>query len=647
VTARSLIIAGALVPFNTWWLFQMNDVWYVANPTALSLYFNAIFILALLAGLNALVARIRPAVALSAAELLVVYIVLAITSSCAGTDSMHWMLPEVAGVFFRASPELGWREAFFHHMPAPFTMQDPVSLRMLFEGDTDFYATQAAWRPWMTTAGWWMLFVTALWLGPMGAAVIVRRRWTEVERLQYPLVQIPFELVRPKSAILRSRMFWVFAGLVCAMRLLDGLHAIYPAVPQIPLGVAWEGGLPAYNISRQITDSPWNAATEISVCFLPMVIGLGLLLPTELTASCVLFFFVFKAQQVATRWLGLEAAPEFPFLKEQSLGGYIGILAFSLWIGRAYVADALRRVFARGSERDAKEPLSYRSAVILIVACFAVVVFLSWSAGPSGARPGSGMLLGYAVLHWGAYYLLTLVCGRLRAELGVPNHEIERLGPVVWMGNTLGVIRGGKVSQGMVRTLTVGSVFFSLTRGMRSIPFPHQVEGLKLMEDSGGDLKRAFGVMAAALVVGVVAAWAIYLPITYHYGAGTARMVQYPDWQTHEAYSQLMSWIQDPKGFQSRRVIPTVIGFGLFMGMMSLKMRFAWWPVHPLGYALASTYGMLYWWCPFLIALTVKSLAIRYGGHRSASYLRTAAFALILGDTMGTCLWTIVRSLKR
>ena len=91
----------------------------------------------------------------------------------------------------------------------------------------------------------------------------------------------------------------------------------------------------------------------------------------------------------------------------------------------------------------------------------------------------------------------------------------------------------------------------------------------------------------------------------------------------------------------------TVIGFGLFMGMMSLKMRFAWWPVHPLGYALASTYGMLYWWCPFLIALTVKSLAIRYGGHRSASYLRTAAFALILGDTMGTCLWTIVRSLKR
>jgi hypothetical protein len=644
VTPRALLIAAALVPLNTWWLFQMNDVWYVANPTAYSFYFNVVFIFALLAGLNALIGRVSQRARLSRAELVVVYLVLTITSSCAGTDSMHWVLPEAAGVFFRATPEVGWGRAFFDHMPAGFTMQDETSLRLMFEGGTRFYATPAAWRPWVPTAVMWAVFVIVLWIGPLGAAAILHRRWTKVERLQYPLIQVPFELVRPGSTVLRSPVFWVVGAIVCAARLVDGLHALYPVLPRIPLGTAWEGGLPSYHISNQLLDRPWNAATDITLCFFPMVIGLGLLLPTELLTSCVFFFFAFKAQQVATRWLGLEATPEFPFLKEQSLGGYVGILVFSLWVGRTYYIDALRQILRGRSGRAAPPPMRYRSAAILPAGCLAIVVFLSWSAGPEGMQPGAGMLIGYAILHWGAYYLLTVVCGRLRAELGVPNHEIERLGPVVWIGNTLGVMRGGKVSRGMVQTLTVGSVFFALTRGMRSIPFPHQVEGLKLLEDCGGDGKRALRVMAAAVALGVVVAWGIYLPTVYHYGAGTARMIQYPDWQTHEAYSQLMGWIQNPKGVQYGRLGATGIGLTLFVTMMSLKTRLLWWPLHPLGYALASSYGMLYWWCPFLIALAIKGPVIRYGGHAAGRQLRTVCFALILGDTMGTCLWALVRS---
>jgi len=96
VTLRSLLITGILVPINDWWLFQMQDVWAVGNPTILSLYFNVVFILAVLTVLNSVVRRFAPILALAQAELLVIYTLLSITTSCAAYDFLHWIPPAMA-----------------------------------------------------------------------------------------------------------------------------------------------------------------------------------------------------------------------------------------------------------------------------------------------------------------------------------------------------------------------------------------------------------------------------------------------------------------------------------------------------------------------------------------------------------------------
>jgi len=648
VTWRAIVVAALIAPLNTLWLYLMQEVWQVGNPTAGSLYFNVFFIILVVTLVNAGVRRLRPGRALSQGELLVIYVLLCITSSCAGYDSIHWVLPDTTGVIYRASPELGWERTFFRHLPVSLIMRDEHSLRWLFEGGRSFYAEPDLWRPWTGPALWWMALMSALWLAPLGLAVFVRRRWQEDERLLYPIAQVPLELTHPQPATTRSATWWIAVGVVLAIRVVSALHEVHPAFPRIPLSVAWErDGSPSFLLSRFLDASPWKAASNISVSFLPTIIGFGMLLPAELLTSCVFFFFFHQGQQVLARALGAEVHPGSPFIKEQSFGGYLAIVVFALWIGRGYWRRVLGCVRRPDPAAEAREPIGYRTAAIVFLTGLMAVVWISWSAGPQGMEPGAGMSLPYALAHWGLYYVLTFVAGRLRAEVGAPNHELERLGPVVFLGNTFGTRRGRRPSDGVVRSLTVGSVFFSLTRGMRSIPFPHTVEGLKLMSSTGGSSRSLFTAMLGATVAGVILAWLIYLPTVYHYGAGTAKMVQYSDWHTYETYGQLSSWVNNPQGLDLYRLVPTIVGFAVYGGMMLLRTGTSWWPLHPLGYALSSTYGMLYWWCPFLIALLVKGSVLRYGGVKANRWLRCLAFGLIVGDTLGTCLASFIYFLSR
>ena len=49
---RFWLLAGALVPFNAYWVMQSEVVRYAGHPTTISLFYNCIFWLCLLLGVN-------------------------------------------------------------------------------------------------------------------------------------------------------------------------------------------------------------------------------------------------------------------------------------------------------------------------------------------------------------------------------------------------------------------------------------------------------------------------------------------------------------------------------------------------------------------------------------------------------------------
>ena len=107
VTPRAVGIAMVLMPLNAWWIIRMEVVRYAGHPTTISLFFNVVFVLAVLLLLNVAVRRIRPRWASAPGEMLTVYVMLALSSALCGHDMIEVLTPMLAHVHEYARPENG------------------------------------------------------------------------------------------------------------------------------------------------------------------------------------------------------------------------------------------------------------------------------------------------------------------------------------------------------------------------------------------------------------------------------------------------------------------------------------------------------------------------------------------------------------
>jgi len=112
-------------------------------------------------------------------------------------------------------------------------------------------------------------------------------------------------------------------------------------------------------------------------------------------------------------------------------------------------------------------------------------------------------------------------------------------------------------------------------------------------------------------------------------------------WSCQEAWRQLSNWLVLDEGVQWGRIWASVIGFGVYFGLMLVRTWWVWWPLHPAGFAISTTWYMAHMWFPMCIACTAKSIAARYVGPRAMRGLTAAAFGLIIGDVVSGCLWTL------
>jgi len=629
VTLRVLLLSVPLIIVNNYWIMQTETIRYAGFPTTISLYYNVVFILLILMLVNLVLRRIAPRAALNHGELLVVYTILCLASSTAGHDAIQVLTPTLTHAFQYADPSNQWATLFHQYLPKWAMMSDPVALKGLYEGETELYRPEN-YTAWIQPVLLWTAFISALYLVTLCLNTVYRRRWVHSERLTYPIVQLPLEMTRPGSTMFWSRGLWVAFGVVMAIDLLNGLHMFYPNVPQIPVKVA---AVPQFNIGAQFIDRPWNAMGTVYVSFYPVAIGLGMLLPTELVFSCIFFFWFWRGQQIAAAQLGWTQLRGFPFIEEQTFAGYIGLAAFAAWTSRSYLVQVWRRIIGLPSEVDDRgEAVSFRTAFILGLVGFAFLVAFTVHAGAS---------LWYAVAFFVIHFGLALSVTRIRAEMGLPAHDLHHAGP----GQILYRIVGGvNLSP---RDRTVSNLYYWFNRAYRSYASPHQAEGFKLAERTGTDIRRLFPTMVGAIALGALAAfWAI---LHLGYKDGFAAKVQEPKVSLifgREPWDALTGQLNAPEAANVPAVWAMVMGFVFVFGLMSLKMNCVWWPIHPIGYAVSGSWSMMHLWCPFVIAWSVKWTITRYGGHEAFRRAVPYALGMILGDLVGGSLWTIYGILK-
>ena len=327
---RAVFIGTLLLPANAYWIASGE-----ATSTTVSLFFNIIFILFILLLLNLLFKQIAPNAALNQGELLIVYVMLSISSGIAGLDMMRVLMAVLVGPFWYARPENEWAELFWRFIPPWLAVQDKEILKGFAEGESSFYVPQVV-QAWLFPTLIWSGFIFLLVFGMLCINVLVRKPWTEAEKLSYPIIQLPLQMTDTRSSLLSNRMMWIGFGLGAGLDILNGLHFLYPIIPGL-------GGR-LYDLRPFFTNKPWNAIGWTPVAIFPYAVGLGFLIPLDLSFACWFFYLFWKAERILANVLGLHSIPEFPYIEQQTTGAYLGLFLIAFWMTRHHLK---RVVFCR------------------------------------------------------------------------------------------------------------------------------------------------------------------------------------------------------------------------------------------------------------------------------------------------------------
>jgi hypothetical protein len=91
------------------------------------------------------------------------------------------------------------------------------------------------------------------------------------------------------------------------------------------------------------------------------------------------------------------------------------------------------------------------------------------------------------------------------------------------------------------------------------------------------------------------------------------------------------------------------MGAGAVMAVVlgAMRLRFYWWPFHPIGYLAANCWGWNWYLTPFVLGWLGKVLVVRYGGLRLYRQTVPLAVGLIVGDMLNRGLWVMVALVTR
>lgn len=609
VTWRAVIVGLVLIPPNAWFVIH-GLFWGQSRPTTVSLIFNVIATLFLLVLLNGLLRRVRPRWALSRGELLVIYAMLSVACAVCGLDQVQTMVEVVAHPIWGATPENRWEDLFLGQMPAWVTVTDEDALRAYFDSRMPMLATPH-WRPWLPVALIWAGFSFTLYCIMLCLNALFRKQWTDEAKLSFPIVQLPLEMSRPRSPLWTSSLFWIgFAAAFC-IDILNGLHFLYPRVPHI-LG---EMG-PEYDLNTYIRTMPWRAIGWTPMRVFPFGVGLGFFIPLDLSFSCWFFYVMNKFVRVGSAALGWGTLPKAPWIDEQMHAAYLALAAFCLWSSRKHLAHAVQSVLGRREFDDSTEPLPYAWALWGAVGGFTLVMFFCLRAG---------MTLWAAALFMVIYLCLSVAIARVRAELGSPVHDLHKIGPEAVITEVMGTGPLG------VQNLIMFSFFWSFNRAHRSHPMPHQIEGMKLADETRTSQRGLTAALLVAGALGIVLGWALMLDGGFRYGGRS--------WKGQEAFGRLQSWLTSPPETNWYAVAALVVGGAFTVFLATMRARFVWWPFHPAGFAVAGGWSMALFAPSILVAWLIKALVLRYGGMTSFRPASRFFLGMILGEFLAGTWW--------
>ncbi len=544
----------------------------------------------------------RP-LALSRSELVVIFTMLVIAAGISSIDLAQKLIPMITGVYYYATPANHYKELFWQYIPSWMAPSNERVVKGLYEG----LATGVPWDAWMVPLAAWTAFILATYVVMMCMLTLLRRQWIESEKLLFPLVVVPLEVMsepepgRFVNQFFRNKIMWLGCGLAFLVHFYNGLPGYFSRMPVLEI-CQWGKIIPTTSWGR-----PWSAWYNIRFAVLPLIIGLSFLLTSEVSFSLWAFYWLGKFEHALGVSLGLQGitlrtpGASFPFTGHQTAGAYLALAATSLWIGRR----SLGRLVAAGlglraqAPDDSNEPMSYRAAVWgLILGLAFMVVWCVYAGIPA--------LAALAILLICLGYLIAMT--RLVSEAGMPwmaeptwrSHDIIRsvlpssvLSPKAWTG--IGML-------------------LAYTHDMRVNPMPRILQSFKMTEEYQMSNRHHTVAIALAVLVSIPVSYWAFLEAGYTHGGITINLYRFSSLARQPGIYLEQVLTQGIPHTDWPGLIIIAYGAAKTIALVFLRLNYMWWPLHPVGYAMSYIVYLEREWLSVMIGWASQARAMLAGG---------------------------------
>ncbi|MFH1567423.1 MAG: DUF6785 family protein [Gemmatimonadota bacterium] len=586
---------------------------------------GAIFLFFILVGIaNAALRALRPSAALERGELLVVYIMMIMASAVPTLGLSEYLLTIITGAQYYATPENEWATLILPHIPEWMVPQGGSAIKWFYEGAPR--GTPIPWGVWIGPLLCWGVFIAALYLAMISTSVILRRQWVEKERLIFPIVQVPLEMVEeapgPRGSLhpfFRNPFMWFGFALPVIVSSLNGLHAYYNFVPAL----------------RTVTSVPIFRNTvglEFRLSF-PMV-GFSYLINLDIAFS--LWFFNIVAKVVkgtlgilgisGTEKLGVYGVTSEPILAHQGQGAITVLVLFGLWLAREHLREVFAKAFGRAPEvDDSREIMSYRAAVLGLLGSAAVM---------GGWLTLTGLPVWVAAATLVLAFLIFIGLTRVVVESGVAT----AVGPMI--SSSVMVSAVGSTALGPAGLVGLAYTYV-WAADMRTFVMASAAHSLKLGESVGRHLRPLFWVMVLAIAISLVGSIWTIMALAYKYG-GLNLNGWFFGGGTRAPFELITEKLNTPSTPNWSGWAQTALGGGVMALLMLARHHFLWWPLHPIGYPIGAVWLMDALWFSIFLAWLVKLVVMKYGGPRLFRVTRPFFLGLIMGQFVIAGLWLII-----
>ncbi|MDX9979718.1 MAG: hypothetical protein RBU25_06670 [Lentisphaeria bacterium] len=590
---------------------------------------------------------------LSGRELAVIMALTLAGASIPGGGLLRTLIPSLVMPHHLQKTQPGWQDNKVVEAVPPRLLVDVSEdedhvvggfVQGLGVGGNHIQPSRVPWRAWARPLGFWLPMSMTLWIGLIGLALAMHRQWAEHEHLPYPIARFTESLLpepgKTSASLLRDRLFLVTAGIVFAVHLNN-------------FGCTW---FPDYLIPVP-TDfdfrplgklAPWLTRGGGGMLLRPhlylIIIGIAYFIPGDVCLSFGVGPFLWH---LLTGWLigyGIDLmAPvegwSYFSVQPQSFalfGAAAGVGVSLLYTGRQYYTAVLRRACGLASAEAVGGDAVWGLRVFLV--CFLLLVGqlaligLDWTLALAATLI---MVMGFVVL------------GRIIAETG-----LIYLKCYFWPCATLWGLFGA-LAVGPHQLLLLMLVSTVLFIDPREALYPFMVNSLKVL-----DMRRVrLGGPAVACALAVLVALAVSVPVTLYikYDMGSATG---DSWSTvsvpRTAFENQVlirrklaaqgASSEETGSFLGRLgaanasplcVAVMVAGLVLVLGFTAARLRFPWWPLHPLLFVTWCSTPLRWMGPSYLLAWFLKAAIVRYGGSKIYNRLKPLFLGLIAGEVLG------------